>query len=281
MQHISSNIINAETHYIESHGTTFAYRRFGKPSTIPLVGFQHFTGTLDNWDPLIMDGLTREREVIIFDNVGVGNTNGSTPDNVSAMAQDAVRFIKALGLQKIAVLGFSLGGFIAQYLGQYYQDLIRKIIIVGSAPQGTEILAGFPELISNAMKKDPVELFLHIFFTSSEASRKKGMEVLHRLQLRQENRDNETRDQAVMAQMKAITAWGTEKPFLDLKQVVQPVLIIQGSDDEMMDSDSSYTLFKELPNAILTYYPDAAHGSYYQYPEQFVRKANDFLNLHQ
>lgn len=278
MQHISSNILNAETQYIESDGTTFAYRRFGKPSTIPLVGFQHFTGTLDNWDPLIMDGLAREREVIIFDNVGVGNTAGSTPDNVSAMAEDAVRFIKALGLQKIDVLGFSLGGFIAQYLGQYHQNLIHKIIIVGSAPQGTEVLARFPELISNAMRKDPVELFLHIFFTSSEASRKKGKEVLDRLHLRKENRDRESMEQAIMAQMKAITDWGTEKPSLDLNKVVQPVLIIQGSDDEMMDSDSSYTLFKELPNAILTYYPDAAHGSFYQYPEQFVNQANHFLN---
>lgn len=280
MRQISSTIINAETQYIDVQETTFAYRRFGKPSTIPLVGFQHFTGTLDNWDPLILEGLALEREVILFDNVGIGNTTGNTPDNVTDMAEDAVRFIKALGLQKIDVLGFSLGGFIAQYLGQYHQDLIHKIIIVGAAPQGTAVLAGFPELIANAMKKNPVELFLHIFFTSSEASRKKGMEVLHRLQLRQENRDNETRDQAVMAQMKAITAWGTEKPFLDLTQVVQPVLIIQGSDDEMMDSDSSYTLFKELPNAILTYYPDAAHGSYYQYPEHFVRQANDFLNPH-
>lgn len=278
MQHISSNIINAETHYIESDGTTFAYRRFGKPSTIPLVGFQHFTGTLDNWDPLIMDGLAGEREVILFDNVGVGNTTGSTPDNVSAMAEDGVRFIKALGLQKIDVLGFSLGGFIAQYLGQYHQDLLRKIIIVGSAPQGTEILAGFPELISNAMKKDPIELFLHIFFTPSESSRNKGREVLDRLHLRKENRDKDSMEQAIMAQMKAITDWGTEKPFLDLKKVVQPVLIIQGSDDEMMDSDSSYTLFKELPNAILTYYPDAAHGSFYQYPEEFINQANHFLD---
>tara|TARA_R110002049_G_scaffold78751_1_gene200419 strand:+ start:3294 stop:4133 length:840 start_codon:yes stop_codon:yes gene_type:complete len=278
MQHISSNILNAETQYIESDGTTFAYRRFGKPSTIPLVGFQHFTGTLDNWDPLILEGLAREREVIIFDNVGVGNTSGSTPDNVTAMAEDAVRFVNALGLNKIDVLGFSLGGFIVQYLGQKHANLINKIIIVGSAPQGTEVLAGFPELISNAMRKDPIELFLHIFFTSSESSRKKGKEVLDRLHLRKVNRDRESMEQAIMAQMKAITGWGTEKPSLDLKKVVQPVLIIQGSDDEMMDSDSSYTLFKELPNAILTYYPDAAHGSFYQYPEQFVNQANHFLN---
>lgn len=278
MNTLDINALTAPTQYVEANGVNFAYRRFGKPSGIPVVGFQHFTGTLDNWDPIILNGLASEREVIIFDNVGVGNTSGETPDNVLAMTNDAVTFIKALGLQKIDVLGFSLGGLIAQYLGERYPELINKIIIVGAAPQGTNVLEGFPQLIAKAQQKEPMELFLFIFFTASEESRNKGKATLQRLFSRTEDRDQEAKGQAVMAQMTAITRWGTDAPSIDLKKIGHPVLIVQGSNDEMMDSDSSYTLFKQLPNAVLTYYPDAAHGSFYQYPEMFVNQANHFLN---
>jgi pimeloyl-ACP methyl ester carboxylesterase len=271
------NALTAPTQYIEVNGVNFAYRRFGKPSAIPLVGFQHFTGTLDNWDPIILDGLAAEREIIIFDNAGVGNTSGETPDNVLAMTNDAVSFIKELGITKIDVLGFSLGGFIAQYLGEQHPDLINKIIIIGAAPQGTKALHNFPQLIARAQEKEPMEIFLYIFFTSSQESRNKGKAALQRLYSRTEDRTKAATEQAVMAQMKAITHWGTETPSINLKKIPHPVLIIQGSNDEMMDSDSSYTLFKELPNAVLTYYPDAAHGSFYQYPEMFVSQANYFL----
>ncbi|KOS06123.1 hypothetical protein AM493_08815 [Flavobacterium akiainvivens] len=272
------NAISAPTQYINVNGTNYAYRRFGKPSDIPLVGFQHFTGTLDNWDPIILDGLAQEREILIFDNAGVGNSTGETPDNVADMAHDAADFLKALGITKIDVLGFSLGGFIAQYLADKYADLIRKIIIIGAAPQGVKVLERFPELIYKAMQKDPAERFLYIFFTATEASRAKGKETLQRLFTRTEDRDRETVQESVLAQMTAITRWGSDPVTIDLKTIQHPILIVQGSKDEMMDSDNSYQLFKALPNALLNYYPDSAHGSFYQYPEVFVNQANYFLN---
>ncbi|WP_116788987.1 alpha/beta fold hydrolase [Flavobacterium psychrotrophum] len=268
----------APTQYINVNGINYAYRRFGKTGGIPVVGFQHFTGTLDNWDPIILEGLAKEREVLIFDNTGVGNTSGETPDNVLEMTHDAVDFIKALGLTKIDVLGFSLGGFIAQYLGVLYPELVRKLIIVGAAPQGSKVLEGFPQLIYKAMQKEPAERFLYIFFTASDESRAKGKETLQRLFERTIDRDNESKEQAVMAQLTAITNWGSDPVTIDLKKIQHPALIVQGSNDKMMDSDNSYLLFKQLPNAVLTYYPDAAHGSFYQYPERFVNQANDFLN---
>ncbi len=271
------NALSAPTQYINVNGTNYAYRRFGKPSEIPLVGFQHFTGTLDNWDPVILDGLAQEREILIFDNAGVGNSAGETPDNVADMAHDAIDFLKALGIIKIDVLGFSLGGFIAQYLADKYADLIRKIIIIGAAPQGSKVLESFSQLIYKAMQKEPVERFLYIFFTATEASRTKGKETLQRLCTRTEDRDRETVQESVLAQMTAITRWGSDPVTVDLKNIQHPVLIIQGSNDEMMDSDNSYAMFKALPNAQLSLYPDAAHGSFYQYPEVFINQANHFL----
>ncbi|BAV06934.1 Pimeloyl-ACP methyl ester carboxylesterase [Filimonas lacunae] len=270
--------VSAPTQYIEVDGVSFAYRRFGKLGGVPVVGFQHFTGTLDNWDPIIMNGLAKQREVIVFDNKGVGNSGGVTPDSVYAMTQDAIRFIEQLGITQMDVLGFSLGGFIAQQLAVLRPALIRKIMIVGAAPQGAKALHSFPDLIQRAMQLAPAERFLFIFFTPTEASREKGRAALARLQWRVEDRDKATSDAAVMAQLKAITAWGTDAVSIDVTRIKHPVLVVQGSNDDMMDSSSSYTLFQQLPNALLSCYPDAAHGSFFQYPHLFVHEALYFLD---
>lgn len=278
MKTVENFALNAPTQYINVNGIAYAYRRFGNKKDIPLIGFQHFTGTLDNWDPAIVNGLAQEREIIIFDNKGVGNSSGETPDSVLEMAKDAVEFIKALGVEKFDVLGFSLGGFIAQYLGTLYSGMVRKIIMVGTAPQGAKVLEGFYDLIAKGSNLDPAELFLYIFFTKSENSRNKGKETLGRLFERTEDRDEQTIEKSVNAQAKAITDWGTTSD-ISISEINHPVLIIQGSNDEMMDSDTSYELFKAIPNAVLSYYPDSAHGSFFQYPEMFVKQANDFLNI--
>jgi len=270
--------LKAPTLYIEVAGVPFAYRRFGKPSAAPLICLQHFTGTLDNWDPIIMNGLAQDREVIVFDNRGVGNSKGDTPEKVAGMADDAIAFIDALGFNQVDVLGFSLGGFIAQQVAVQRPTLLRKIILIGTAPQGVKVLHSFPQLIDSAMQLTPIERFLFIFFTKSEQSRAKGLAALSRLNERKEDRDRETSDEAVLAQLKAITSWGTDPVTLDISKIQHPVLIVQGSNDEMMDSDTSYLLFKQLPNAVLSYYPDAAHGSFFQYPALFVNEANFFLN---
>lgn len=266
------------TLYVEVAGVAFAYRRFGKQSGTPLIGLQHFTGTLDNWDPIIMNGLAQHREVIVFDNRGVGNSKGTTPGKVADMTNDAIAFIDAVGFKQVDLLGFSLGGFIAQQMAVQRPDLLRKIIMVGTAPQGVKVLHSFPQLIEKAMKLSPMERFLFIFFTKSSQSRAKGLAALNRLNERKENRDLEASSEAVLAQLKAITSWGTDPVTLDISKIQQPVLIVQGSNDEMMESETSYLLFRQLPNAILSYYPDAAHGSFFQYPDVFVNEANFFLN---
>lgn len=277
MKAIENLALTAPTQYIEVNGINYAYRRFGKKTDVPIIGFQHFTGTLDNWDPIITNGLAKEREVIIFDNKGIGNSGGETPDNVLDMTVDAIEFIKALGIEKFDVLGFSLGGFVAQYLGVKYSEMVRKIIMVGTAPQGAKVLEGFYDLIGGGSQLSPSELFLYIFFTKSENSRSKGKATLQRLFERTEDRDKDTVEKSVMAQAKAITDWGTTSD-INISEIKHLVLIIQGSNDEMMDSDTSYEIFKSIPNAILSYYPDSAHGSFFQYPEMFVNQANQFLN---
>jgi pimeloyl-ACP methyl ester carboxylesterase len=273
------NYADAPTEFVEVEGIPYAYRSLGNQSGTPVVCLQHFTGTLDKWDPTIINGLAKERRVITIDNRGIGNSGGVTPDNVKDMTLDAIKIITALRISQCDLLGFSLGGFIAQTMAMMRPDLLRKIILVGTAPQGTKALHSFPKLVEKAFQlNDRMETYLFIFATKSEKSRAKLSAVLQRLMDRKQDRDKETSIPAIQAQVKALTRWGTDPVTIKLDEIRQPVLIIQGSNDEMMDSASSQELFKQIPNALLSYYPDSAHGSFFQYPELFVEQANYFLN---
>jgi pimeloyl-ACP methyl ester carboxylesterase len=272
------NYMDAPTQYIDVEGISYAYRSLGRQSGTALVCLQHFTGTLENWDPAVINGLARARPVITIDNAGIGNSGGTTPDNAQDMAKTAVRIITALGINKCDVLGFSLGGFLAQTIAITNPDLFRKIILAGTAPQGANALHSFPRLIQQAFQQKGIEVYLYLFATKTDKSRMLTTEAFMRMQERQQDRDKETGTLSVQAQVKALTRWGTDPVTLDLGQIHQPVMIVQGSNDEMMDSDTSLQLFKQIPNAVLCYYPDSSHGSFNQYHALFVEQANSFLD---
>ncbi len=122
----------APTQFVEANGIRFAYRRFGKAGGVPLVFNQHFMGTMDYWDPAVTDGLARSREVILFDNAGVAASSGEVPTSFPEMGRNAIAFIRALGLAKVDVLGFSIGGMVAQEIAYQGQELVRRLILVGT-----------------------------------------------------------------------------------------------------------------------------------------------------
>ena len=272
-----SRYIDAATEYVTVDGITYAYRSTGKPTDAPLICLQHFTGTLDLWDPTVIDGLARIRQVITIDNAGIGNSGGETPDNVQEMAKTVVRIITALGISQCDLLGFSLGGFIAQTIAITDPQLFRKIILIGTAPQGTLALHSFPQLVSRAFALPPADGYVFLFATTSEKSKDKIRAAQTRFLERKQDRDKATSMPAIQAQIKALTRWGTDPVTLDLSAISHPVLIIQGSNDVMMNSASSLELFRQIPNSILTYYPDSSHGSFIQYPGTFVDQAGSFL----
>jgi pimeloyl-ACP methyl ester carboxylesterase len=272
----------APTQLVEANGIRFAYRRFGKSGGVPLVFNQHFTGTMDHWDPAVTDGLANEREVILFNNAGVSSSSGEVPTSIEGMAANAAAFIGALGLSKVDVLGFSIGGFVAQEIaGQ--AGLVRKLILVGTGPRGGKAMASLtPEAqqIFGASYEEPDHLWLAVHFTRSEASRAAGRDFLKRFRLRKENRDPEVNGKVAPAQLEALGKWGIQfdGAYGYLKTIHQPTLVVNGGKDVIVYSVNSFILQQHLPNAQLILYPDANHGSQYQYPELFVRHVSTFLS---
>jgi pimeloyl-ACP methyl ester carboxylesterase len=268
----------APTQFVEANGIRFAYRRFGRQGGIPLVFNQHYTGTMDYWDPAVTDGLAQTREVILFNNTGVANSSGETPSSFQDMGADAIAFIRALGLDQVDVLGISIGGFVAQEIALQGGDLVRKLILVGTGHRGNDMTASRSAEIFAGHYDPPEHLWLSVHFGPSEASQTAGLAFLER-KLRRQDRDPEVSAQTIAAQGEAIGKWITPDDIgIDyLKSIKQPVLVVQGSNDVIIPTAHSLTLQQTLPNAQLIIYPDANHGSIYQYPELFVAHANLFL----
>ena len=272
----------APTQFVEANGIRFAYRRFGNAGGVPLVFNQHFTGTMDHWDPAVTNGLAKERDVILFNNAGVSSSSGEVPTTIAGMGANAIAFIKALGLTKVDVLGFSIGGFVAQEITLRAPNLVRNLVLVGTGPRGGQ---GMGTLTPEAQKifsatYDPADhLWLAVHFTASKASQAAGHEFLKRLRLRSKDRDPDVNEKVAPAQIEAIGKWGApQKSFDYLKAIKQPTLVINGSNDVIVYTVNSFILEQNLPNAQLILYPDANHGSQYQYPDLFVRHVSMFLS---
>jgi pimeloyl-ACP methyl ester carboxylesterase len=273
----------APTQYVEANGTRFAYRRFGKQGDVPLVFNMHFMGTMDHWDPAVTDGFAKEREVILFDNAGVSSSSGDVPRSVAEMGANAIAFIKVLGLKQVDLLGFSIGGLVAQEIALQAPDLVRRLVLVGTGPRSGERMdTGTPEgkQIFGATYENADDLWLRVHFTPSQVGQAAGHRFLMRFRLRTKDRDPEVTGKAALAQRAAIAEWGAKREHAwdYLKEIKQPTLVVNGSDDVIIDTINSYILQQNLPNSQLVIYPDSAHGSLYQYPELFVRHVSMFLS---
>jgi pimeloyl-ACP methyl ester carboxylesterase len=260
-------------------GIDFAYRRVGNRGDIPLVLGNYFAANMDDWDPLIVDGLAADRDVITFDYPGIGASTGATPANVTEFAEDCVGFLHALGLTTVDFLGFSLGGMVAQHIASSHPEMLRRMILCGTGPRGGEKMT-FTELSTDDLN-DPVALILNAFFTPSDASQAAGHAYLDRLNRREADRDTPVTPTAAAAQLHAIREWGeipTTDRYAMLATIKQPTLIVHGAKDIVVDSVNAIVLEENLCDARLLMLPDASHGAQSQHSDVFLANARLFLN---
>ncbi len=267
------------TRFVEADGIRFAYRRFGKAGAIPIVMNIHFRGTMDHWDPAVTDGLAQQREVILFDNAGIGASSGQTPATFQAMAANAIAFINALGIRKADILGYSIGGKIAQEITVQAPGLVRKLLLLGTGPRGADTAASKSGEIFARRYDPPEHLWLAVHFSASPAGRAAGLAFLER-QRRRRDRSPEVTETAVATLLGAIAKANEKSPGVwnYLSDIRQPTLVVHGSNDLIIPTVNGFILQQHLPNAQLIIYPDSNHAPFYQYPELFLEHASIFLN---
>lgn len=271
----------APTRFAEAGGVSYAYRRFGSGGEVPLVLLQHFRGNLDNWDPDLIDALAAAREVILVDYAGVGSSSGAPSGSVAETARQIIAFTEALGLDRVDLLGFSLGGFVAQEIALVRPRLVRRLVLAGTGPKGAPGMHAWRadiESHARATVNDADDL-LYIFFAHTETSQALGREFLGRIFRRTEDRDAPTTVAVRDAQYDAIVEWGVpdHAALQRLTGIRMPTLILQGDDDLMIPTKGSHIMAGLIPDARIRVYPDAAHASLFQYPAEAAKDINGFL----
>ena len=277
--------VTAPTQYVQASGIRFAYRRFGQDKGVPLVLMPHYRAGMDHWDPAVTDGLAVSRPVILFDNAGIGASSGKTPNTMEEMADHAADFVGALGLSLLDVLGFSIGGYIAQTFALRHPDMVRRLMLVGTGPRGGEPASDpnirkWADLTDAQTGESPLESFLYLFFRPSETSQAAGKAFWDRRHLRKNDVDPPSSSQAMAAQTAAIIAWREVRGerYAELSEITQPTLVVNGSHDLMVPTINAYNLSQQIPRAQLIIYPDSGHGSLFQFPQLFVAHGKMFLD---
>jgi pimeloyl-ACP methyl ester carboxylesterase len=282
----------AKTQYVDIQGVKVAYRLFGQDTGVPLLFNQHFRGTMDHWDPLLINNLAKGRQVLLYDNYGVGKSGGEVPETCAEWADVGSNLVKALGIKKVDVFGFSMGGMVAQMIALNYPEITRRLIVGGSSPSyGEGIVSGpdwpFPKLLNASTPEESKDAFLSTFYTHSDEKQKLGEEWWARMNERTENRSNYVNPEQTARQAAALGKWinpdhADSGSYNRLHEIKIPVLVVNGDTDVIVPTENSIVLYRQLQkansNAHLQIYPDTGHGFLNEYAELFAAHVALFLD---
>jgi pimeloyl-ACP methyl ester carboxylesterase len=277
---VSHNTVPTE--FIEANGARYAYRRWGKKQGVPVFLIQHFRGGMNHWDPLMTDGLAADREVILYDGRGIGLSPGTPRNRIEDMADAIASVIRALGIEKADLIGFSIGGFQAQEVTLRHPELVRKLLLLGRGPRGGDPTI-VPKMVEVAAKPVlDVDDFLFLFFGRTEEAKRAGRAFWERRHQRTADEDPGASLEALGAQWESYEAYmvpvGGDKPYEHLKAIKQPTLIVNGINDIMIATINSLHMGRNIPDSQVILYPDSGHGSRFQFPERFLKHATQLLS---
>ena len=273
--------ITTANQYITVGGNQIAYRELSKgKSEMPLVMLVHLAAVLDNWDPKLLDLIAQEHHVIVMDLPGVGASQGKVADTIPGMAAQTIEIIKALGYNKVNLLGLSMGGMIAQEIVRLDGSLVNRLILAGTGPRGgveMDKVTGktFRFMLKGALHRvDPKR---YIFYNHDEQGGVEARKVLDRMGMRKkEDSDKEMNVPGFLTQLKAIKRWGKDAQD-SLAFITQPTLIVNGDNDLQVPTANSYEMHEKIAGSKLIIYPNAGHGSIFQYAEEFSKELLAFL----
>ena len=274
--------ITALTQFVNVNGNRIAYRRFGAVTGVPVLFLNHFRAGLDHWDPLLTDGLAAGRPVVLLDSVGVAGSFGEALDTFEEMGDFAAEFLHAIDLPLVDVLGFSIGGAVAQALTIRHPELVRRQLLQGTIPPHGDMTDAEPKVLEVLAHPElTAEDFLFLFFGRSAAAQQAGRAFWERRHQRTVDVDPPTSPEVPPHQYASLQTWEkwTERDRdAALEMITPPTLVANGDRDIMLPTVNSYTLAKHIPNSQLIVYPDAGHGSQFQYPRLFLAHATQFLD---
>lgn len=272
----TNGLAHVSTEFIVVNGIRVATRSFGAGD--PLVLLNRFRGTMDNWDPALVTALARERRVIVFDSLGIGETAGEAPATVEQMAEFAARVLESVESGAMDVLGYSIGGLVAQVLAVKQPRLVRKIILAATMPAGGSAEVSWsPAWLKTASNPKPsVELALSLFYTNSDAGRSAGATSFARMRYPPTALVSPS---AMAAQAEAIRRFANNEGgwYARLREIAVPAFVANGDRDGLFPAIDSAVLAREIPRSSLAIYPDSGHGFLFQYVERFSEDVLLFL----
>jgi pimeloyl-ACP methyl ester carboxylesterase len=273
--------LSVPTRHLEVDGVTYAYRELGPAApadTTPLVLLHRFRGTLDDWDPAFVDAVAAHRTVIAFSDAGVGSSTGTPAQSVDEKAVNAASFIRAKGLDQVDVLGFSMGGFVAQSIAINEPELVRKVVLVGTGPGGNPETDPHTDIVFEIALRQQYtfEDIRYLFF--SEGRDWETQASIDRINLRTD-REPLVAPETIQAMAGLIMAFmgGQTGHYEQLSRLRQPTLIVSGDDDHFFPVKNQWLLYREIPNAQLAVYPLAGHAPHHQHPADVAAQIEHFL----
>ena len=259
-------------------GVQIGYRRVGKGP--PLLVLNGFAATSADWDPSFIDGLASSNELILVDHRGIGSSTGDgKPFDIAQLADDAAHVIEALGFERTSVLGWSMGGFIAQTLAVQHPDRVDKLVLLSTDPGGNDADLASPAVWSQLidMSGTPhaqARRLLSLLFPSdvAEAFYREFGDIVADARAR-------LSPDLINRQAAAMDAWHRNGVSDRLREITAPVLIATGTEDVVIPASNGLKLVKAIPGAWLAQFPRGGHAFMAQYPRQLADLINGFLAL--